>query len=279
MTLTACASQQGSFQASPDKQRVAQAFSQASYAYSQQALVQQSIADHLIDRLSNGFDLNQVKHAIDIGCGTGYVTHQLAKPGQRWTGIDIAEGMLQHAARTSPATLNTEWILGDAEDLPCADQSVDLAVSSMALQWVNDHHAAMRQLKRVLKHNAEAFLAILRHDALPELHQGWQILEQGYRVNQFADRITWQQAIQSANLRLLSVESEQFTTFHTDVFALLHSINRIGAGITTSDTGSRAPLKRADLKRLADWWGVAHPNKRGLPLTYSVDFYHLQKID
>ncbi len=51
---------------------------------------------------------------LDLGCGTGHVTHLLAQRGYAMTGIDASAGMLQYARENVPSA---EFILADARDL------------------------------------------------------------------------------------------------------------------------------------------------------------------
>src|SRR5271170_2234995 len=68
--------------------------------------------------------------ALDIGCGTGFLSLELAARGHRVTGVDFAPAMLalarQKAAERHAAIRFEE---GDAEQLPFAAASFDLAVS------------------------------------------------------------------------------------------------------------------------------------------------------
>ncbi|MPZ51817.1 MAG: methyltransferase domain-containing protein [Acidimicrobiia bacterium] len=79
--------------------------------------------------------------AIELGCGTGYVSAWMARRGARVTGIDLSEVQLATASRLSemhqlPITL----IHGNAEDVDTPDGSFDCAVSEYgAVLWCDPH--------------------------------------------------------------------------------------------------------------------------------------------
>ena len=59
----------------------------------------------------------------------------------------------------------------DEEYLPFADNTVDLAISSLALHWVNDLTGALTQICRALKPDGLFLAAILGGDTLIELRR------------------------------------------------------------------------------------------------------------
>ncbi|MDM7859915.1 methyltransferase domain-containing protein [Alteromonas sp. ASW11-36] len=257
-----------------DKSRVAAAFSRSAQNYAEIALVQRSIAEQLARQVTV---LPITGRIMDLGCGTGYLTRLLKKPQQQWLCVDLASGMLEHASKLNQQCSHTrdcEYLQGDMEALPITENLLDTIVSSMALQWAQSPQRVCAELKRTLKPQGQAYLAILRHDALPELRQGWQSIGQSKRVNQFATRHQWLSAAHSVGLKTAAVKQHDFVTEHTDIRTLLHSIRGIGAGVTRSP---QLPLKRNDLHSLQRWWQQNHARENGLQLTYSVDFYHFQQ--
>ncbi|MCK0148910.1 class I SAM-dependent methyltransferase [Marivita sp. S6314] len=70
------------------------------------------------------------KDAIELGCGTGYVSAWMARRGARATGIDISRGQLE-TARTLAGQHSADitFIEGDAEATGLPDASFDFAIS------------------------------------------------------------------------------------------------------------------------------------------------------
>jgi len=167
-----------------NKQDVARSFSLAASTYDEVAALQRSVAENLLTRIPD----QTFENIIDLGCGTGVVSTQLA---QRFTtstvfGLDIAEGMLEYARRqfSQPAL---QWCCADAESLPLQDNSVDLVFSSLAVQWCADFQQLCNEVMRVLKPGGYCVLATLGPNTLHELRSAWQQVDGYVHVNRFID--------------------------------------------------------------------------------------------
>lgn len=79
--------------------------------------------------------------AIELGCGTGYVSAWLARPGARPVGIDDSERQLATARRLQRQQgLDFPLLHGNAEAVPLPDASFDLAISEHgACLWADPH--------------------------------------------------------------------------------------------------------------------------------------------
>ncbi len=89
---------------------------------------------------------------LDIGCGEGANTRQLAKLGARMRAIDIAPTFIRHArAKETTDALGIEFQTGDALALPFADSAFDFATAFMSLMDVPDPGRALREAQRVLR--------------------------------------------------------------------------------------------------------------------------------
>ncbi len=91
-------------------------------------------------------------HGLDIGCGEGSNTRQVARLGAKMQAIDIAPTFIGHATATEQAEpLGIAFQLGDAMALPFAAASFDFATAFMALMDVPDPALALREAQRVLR--------------------------------------------------------------------------------------------------------------------------------
>jgi SAM-dependent methyltransferase len=103
-------------------------------------------AAYLVPHLKPG------RRVLDIGCGPGTITADLARrvaPGQT-IGIDAAPGVIEIAARDhqdSPAIFET----GDVTDLRFADATFDIVHAHQVLQHLADPVAALVEMRRVCR--------------------------------------------------------------------------------------------------------------------------------
>jgi ubiquinone/menaquinone biosynthesis C-methylase UbiE len=90
--------------------------------------------------------------ALDAGCGTGFLSFELAGRGHRVTGIDFAPAMLAEARRKAAERgVSIRFEEGDAEQLPFAPGSFDLVVSRHVLWTLPHPEAAIDEWIRVLR--------------------------------------------------------------------------------------------------------------------------------
>jgi SAM-dependent methyltransferase len=86
----------------------------------------------------------QVETIVDVGCGDGAITNAL---GRHWsvTGVDSSREALKY--------VTTEAVLADARELPFADATFDLAISSQMLEHLDNatYCAALEELRRVAR--------------------------------------------------------------------------------------------------------------------------------
>ena len=87
---------------------------------------------------------------VDLGCGTGNYTLWLHSQGVKATGVDISRGMLEEAHKKALG-LDVAFIEGNLMQLPCDDNTFDLAVCNVALEFVEDAKAVLKQVHRILK--------------------------------------------------------------------------------------------------------------------------------
>src|SRR5207244_3903710 len=92
---------------------------------------------HIVDLLTGGGR----GRALDVGCGAGYVTRQLAEQGWELVSMDVND------FRTIPIG---SFGLADAEALPFAGASFSLVVSNQVIEHVDDAAAHLNEISRLL---------------------------------------------------------------------------------------------------------------------------------
>jgi ubiquinone/menaquinone biosynthesis C-methylase UbiE len=113
-----------------------------------------AIATPVAEELVRVAALRPGERVLDAACGTGAVTRAAAEvvgPTGSVTGIDIAPDMLA-VARTVPAVgAPIGWEEADVSALPSPDAAYDVTLCQLALPFIPDPAAALRELRRVLR--------------------------------------------------------------------------------------------------------------------------------
>lgn len=91
-------------------------------------------------------------NVVDVGCGGGYMSELMARQGALVLGVDIAAGALAAASqRAREQGFALRLHQGSADNLPCADGSMDVAVCTDVLVHVPRPQAVIREIARVLR--------------------------------------------------------------------------------------------------------------------------------
>jgi SAM-dependent methyltransferase len=205
-------------------------------------------ADDLHDRLS------LVKRRFALAADFG-------SPGPHGAAAVAATGQADCIIRVGPteASLGTGGFLpvvGDLERLPAADGRLDLAISLLALQTVNDLPGALVQMRRALKDDGLLIVAMIGGETLTELRQSLTIAESEIlggaspRVAPFVDVRALGGLAQRAGLALPVVDLDRVVVRYPDVFALFADLRAMG-GASALQARSRKPLRRDVLLRAA----------------------------
>ena len=205
------------------------------------------VAAELGERLSAV--LRTFERAVDLGTPTDAVRRVLAASGKVAT-IVAAEPDARHQA---PALS----VAADEEALPFADGALDLVVSALSLQFVNDLPGTLIQIRRALKADGLLLAALIGGDSLTELREAFAEAESEVeggvspRVAPFADVRELGALLQRAGFALPVVDSDRLTVRYPTALALMRDLRRMGATNVLSER-RHTPLKRATLARVAD---------------------------
>src|SRR6266446_6941509 len=121
----------------------------ADFGHSIRTAAERAAWDRILDLVVGG---RGTLDALDAGCGTGFLSLELAARGHRVTGIDFAPAMLAAARRKATAQhLSVHFEEGDAEQLPFPPGSFDLVISRHVLWTLPHPEAAVDEWIRVLR--------------------------------------------------------------------------------------------------------------------------------
>src|SRR3954468_11434083 len=119
------------------------------------------VAEDVADRLATV--LRRFERAVDLGTPTDAIRRVLAASGK--VGDIIAAGSLADGSDFA--------VVADEEALPFKDGSLDLVVSALALQFVNDLPGTLIQIRRALKPDGLFLAAMLGGETLSELRRAF----------------------------------------------------------------------------------------------------------
>ncbi|HSB96905.1 MAG TPA: malonyl-ACP O-methyltransferase BioC, partial [Spongiibacteraceae bacterium] len=253
-----------------EKKSVAASFSRAAPTYDTAAALQRAVADNLLALV----DAPAGGAALDIGCGTGTVSAALAKK-YSVVALDLAEGMLRFA-RTNVVGDNLQWLCGDAENLPLADNSIDAVFSSLAVQWCENIGAVFAELQRVLRPGGSAWISTLGPNTLHELRAAWSSVDEQVHVNTFAASETLIAAVQRSGLTLWLWREDNVVMRYAELRQLTRELKALGAhNVNNGRPGGL--LSRQRLQAFSAAYEAQRADDNLLPATYQVYYLHLTK--
>jgi len=94
-------------------------------------------------------DIGPDDRVLDVGCGTGFATEGLLRETEHVYGLDQSVHQLERAYEKFGRRGPVRFHVGDAEQLPFADDSFDVVWSSGSIEYWPDPVAALRELSRV----------------------------------------------------------------------------------------------------------------------------------
>ncbi len=210
------------------------------------------VAQDLADRL--GAVLRRFELAADIGTPGEALRAALLRLGS--VGSIVAVDAVPEL-RTAGAREIANLVIADEEALPFRDGSLDLAVSALALQFVNDLPGTLVQIRRALKPDGLFLAALVGGETLTELRQAFAAAESDIeggaspRVAPFADVRALGDLLQRAGFALPVTDSDHYTLRYDTPFALMAELRRMGA-TNALVARRRSPLRRATLARMAE---------------------------
>ena len=94
-------------------------------------------------------DLQSGMRVLDVGCGAGAtLRHITAKYGAAGVGVDVSAELIARARQTSP---QLSWMRSRSENLPFANESMDVILSECTLS-IFEMESALSECARTLKH-------------------------------------------------------------------------------------------------------------------------------
>jgi SAM-dependent methyltransferase len=208
------------------------------------------VSDDLAARLSAV--LRKFELAVDLGTPSDAVCRALAER------IDTVVAVNPMAAQSAGLGLaNVLSVAADEEALPFREASLDLVVTALTLQFVNDLPGALIQIRRALRPDGLLLAAMVGGESLVELREAFALAETEIEggvsphVAPFADLRDLGALLQRAGFALPVTDVDRVTVRYASPVALMHDLRRMGAGNILAER-RKIPLRRATLQRLIE---------------------------
>ncbi len=222
--------------------------------YARHSQGQEILARELITSLK----LRPQEHVLDIGCGDGRMTAEIARmvPQGRVVGIDRSAEMVAHAAQHFVLP-NLSFRTADAAALPFHDE-FDVVYSSAVLHWVQDHKAALAGIARSLRPGGRCLLQMGGKGNVGEMIQAFE--RAGAKASGFTYAFhgddEYRGMVQNAGLIVDNVELIPKDMVHASRAALTGWIRTAWQPYHRDVPETR---KNEFLERVTDLYGEAHP--------------------
>jgi len=220
---------------------------------------------------------------VDVGAGTGRDLRELAAryPGASRIAVDASIGMLREAqaSRGMFSRLlgrGTRAVCADAARLPLATASVDLLWSNLALHWLDDPLAALREFARVTRRDGLVMFSAYGPDTLRELDDASSRLPGGSRVRRFPDMHDLGDMLVAAGFSNPVMDAERITLTYADAKAFLADLRATAQSAGGSPCGASGLAGRARISALA----AALDAQRGagrLGIGFEISYGHAWK--
>ncbi len=146
------------------------------------------------DTLRRGFYSEEVRDAVlaaalisptdtvlDVGAGTGFLTEGAAKLARKVIALDLSQSMTDEALSKLRGK-NVEFRIGDVEQIPLADSSVDSVIGNMILHHCPRPKVAVKEMARVLVPGGRLVLSDLQEHNYESLRKEHADLWLGFKM-------------------------------------------------------------------------------------------------
>ncbi len=264
-----------------DRNAMRHAFEKAANSYDAAAILQREVATRLVERLD--YMSLQPQRILDAGSGTGFVSEQLATryPAAHIVALDLAYNMLLQAKKKRGLLQRWKqpirYINAEVEQLPFADNSFELVISGLTLQWCQDLPAVFNEFKRVLAPGGLLLFSTFGPLSLDELRQSWAQVDDLPHVNEFVDMHDIGDALLHCRYADPVMDMEMLTMTYNDVKTIMQDLKQIGAHNVLQGRSSHITGKRK-LQHMMQAY-EAFRRDGVLPVSYEIVYGHAWKAE
>jgi len=260
---------------SDEKLKIKHCFNRAALSYDESDQLQFAMGEVLLQQLSE-YELVASANLLDVGCGTGKLTYELAKMflDAKIFAVDIADKFIS-LAQNRLVTMPAQVLHADFDDMPFADKSIDLVFSNMALHWSVDFDKSLMEITRVLNNRGMFAFSLPIQGTFAELIASQKPFNK-VMPHQFLAVESVTKYLQKQGYDVLMLKSKQYTCYFADLMQLVRSIKNTGANYVKPQHGTMTTKKYfVQLEKNYQKFKTADTER--LPLTYAIAFFIAQK--
>ena len=267
-----------------DAQQARRAFERAARRGEDAAALEGEVERRMLERLD--YVRLAPARVLDAGCGTGRGLALLRKryPKSVVLGVDFAWAAIRSAShRESFAARVRRFLRGTPRALVCADlarlplrsSAIDLLWSNLALPWVEDPPAVLREFRRVLAPGGLLMFSGYGPDTLKELRSAFAQPSPARRVHSFVDMHDVGDVLVACGFASPVMDVETITLTYARIEDLVRDLRASGQTCAAADR-PRALTGRGTWNRMLAAYGALRESGR-LPATVEVVYGHAWK--
>ena len=210
-----------------DKHIIKRNFSRNARHYDDHAAVQKKCAERLIELIKG----KKFSRILEIGCGTGMLTHLLSNKYNRAeiTAVDISEEMLDMAKKKVRGD-NVRFMTADGESVPL-EKKLDLITSNASFQWFENLEETLRRFAEALKSKGTLCFSMYGPETFKEFEEvlGVHFGERRRLSSGRFPTMEMVEAILNENFKDFKVKEEYITVDFISLWNFLSDIKKSGA--------------------------------------------------
>ncbi|MEW6997095.1 malonyl-ACP O-methyltransferase BioC [Colwelliaceae bacterium BS250] len=252
------------------KSQIAKSFGLACHSYDLSARLQRYSGQLLMADLP----ANNNSVVLDLGCGTGFFSHILARKYSQVFGVDISSDMLNFAKQNRSSAIH--WLNADIQQLPFNDGSVDIIYSNLAIQWCEPLIEVLDELKRVLKPGGVIVFSSLLNGTLTELQQAWASVDDDKHIIDFKHFNDFESAIAQTDLQVQRLEQQAVVLEYDNVKHLATELKDLGAN-KVPNKRNKGLAGKSSWQKMTKAYEVFKDDNGAYPATYQLCMVTMSK--
>jgi malonyl-CoA O-methyltransferase len=217
------------------KEGIRRNFARRAASYDRHAGVQRLMAQGLL-ALAEAH-IPRAGRILEIGCGTGYLTHLLKRlnPGATLVALDLDRALVAEARRRLGRSNGVSWLVADGEALEAG--GFEVIIANATFQWLVSPGATLAAYYRSLTPGGVLVFSTLGPGTFAELSLALQEAAGGLNLSRapvipaqsFLDRDDWSALLSRAGFPEIRLTREEVTTTFPSVPHFLKALQATGA--------------------------------------------------